>query len=403
MMYNKGMKIGIYGGTFDPIHNGHIGIAKAVMAELELDSLFFVVAADPPHKDITGRTPAEIRLKMVELALENEVGLTASDIEIKRGGVSYTVDTLEYFSERFPGAELFFVLGADMLSSFSKWYRPDRILSLARLAAVQRSGQAADLEAIAASLMRDLGGTVIVTGICGEEISSTEIREKVRDALPVDSLVPFEVELFIDKNLLYMPEELKEVKSRLEQRIDDARLEHSLLTAREAVMLAHKHGLDTVKARLCGLIHDCAKLRGSALESYMKRLGFKPSLEERRNPYMIHARLGAFAAEREYGIADPQILNAIRLHTLGSADMTPFDEVIFLADKLEPTRAYRRIAHIRELAYEDLDAAVAAVIRNNIAYNRSRKMPMHPSTFETLEAIEMRNANGGSQQHRTNY
>ena len=390
MMYNMGMKIGVYGGTFDPIHNGHIAIAKAVKTELGLDSLIFVVAADPPHKDVSGRTPAPIRLKMVELALENEEGLCASDIEIKRGGVSYTVETLEYFKGQYQGAELYFILGADMLSSFSSWYQPERILEFAKLAAVQRRGQMADIDSLASSIMSTLGGTVIATGVCGENVSSTEVRESVRDALPISGLVPYQVELFIYKNLLYAPEELKTVKTLLEERLDESRLEHSLLTAREAITLAHKHGLNTQKARLCGLVHDCAKLRGPALESYMKKLAFKPTKDERHNPYMIHARLGALAAEREYGITDPEILNAIKLHTLGSPDMTPFDEVIFLADKLEPSRDYRRIAHIRELAYEDLDAAVAAVIRNNIAYNRSRKMPVHPSTFETLNAIEQR-------------
>lgn len=396
MLYNTNMKIGIYGGTFDPIHNGHIEIAKAVKRELGLDSLVFVVAADPPHKDITGRTPAELRLKMVELALENEDGIEVSDIEIKRGGVSYTVETLEYFKSLHPDSELFFILGADMLSSFSNWYKPVEILGLASLAAVQRSGQTEDIMAIAASLMEQLGGNIIATGVCGDNISSTEIRTKMFEALPISELVPYEEELFIYKNLLYMPDEIREIKYRLEQRLDESRLEHSLLTAREAVLLAHKHGLDTKKARLCGLVHDCAKLRGPALDSYMKSLGFRPTKDEKQNPYLIHARLGALAAEKEYGISDPQILNAIRLHTLGSAEMTAFDEVIFLADKLEPSRDYRRIAHIRELAYENLDAAVAAVIRNNIAYNRSRRMPVHPSTYETLEAVEMRAGRGGS-------
>ena len=388
------MKIGVYGGTFDPIHNGHIEIARAVKAELGLDSCVFVVAADPPHKDFSGRTPAELRLEMTRLALENEDGMRASDIEIKRGGVSYTVDTLERIKQLEPDAELYFILGADMLSSFKKWYMPEKILSLATLAAVQRSGQKADLHALADSIMNELGGTVVVTNVVGMELSSTTVRSRMNDALPITGLMPCETELFIHRNMLYMPNELVSLGKRLAERLDEARLEHSLLTAREAVMLAHRHGLDAEKARLCGLVHDCAKLRGAALESYMKELGFSPTADERKNPYMIHARLGALAARKEYGIDDPEILRAIRLHTLGSPDMTPFDEVIFLADKLEPTRDYRKIAKIRVLAYEDMDAAVAAVIRNNIAYNRSRNMPVHPSTFETLEAIEARGETG---------
>lgn len=386
------MKIGIYGGTFDPIHNGHISVARAVKAELGLDSLLFVVAADPPHKDITNRTPASIRFEMTELALMGEDGMRASDIEIRRGGVSYTVETLEAIKAADPDSELYFILGADMLSSFSSWYKPKRILELAKLAAVQREGKAEDLHSLASSLKESLGGEIIVTGVCGRELSSTEIRERTRDALPITELVPYELELYIHKNLMYAPEELLNAYKKLCERLDEPRLEHSLLTAREAVLLADKHGLDTVKARLCGLIHDCAKLRGAELENYMKQLGFKPNADEKRNTYMIHSRLGALAAKLEYGISDPEILTAIRRHTLGSPDMSAFDEVIFLADKLEPTREYRRIASIRELAYKDLDAAVAAVIRNNIAYNRSRKMPVHRSTFATLEAIEERAA-----------
>lgn len=391
------MKIGIYGGTFDPIHFGHIEIAKAVKAELGLDSVLFVVAADPPHKDITGRTSALLRLEMTERALKNEDGLFASDMEIARGGVSYTVETLSELKRARPQDELFFIMGADMLASFSTWYRPKGILECAKLAAVQRSGQAEDLKAIADAIMRDIGGTVIVTNVCGRELSSTEVRQSVYDAVPIDDRVPYEAELFIYRNMLYMPQELLPIKAKLAERLDEARLEHSLLTVREAVRLAYKHGLDTKKARLCALVHDCAKLRGAALESYMKLLGFVPTAEERRYPFTIHARLGALAAKKEFGITDREILSAIRRHTLGSGDMTPFDEVIFLADKLEPTREYRKIAALRELAYTDPNAAVAAVIRNNIAYNKSRKMPIHPSTYETLEAIERRCGAGQEQ------
>lgn len=390
MMYNVSMKIGIYGGTFDPIHVGHISIARAVKEELELDCCLFVVAADPPHKDLTGRTPAELRYKMVELALENEDGLIASDIEIKRGGVSYTVETLEALKTQDPDAELFFIMGADMFENFHSWYMPERILSLASLAAVQREGHNADLAALADSISAQFGGRVIITEVCGKDISSTDIRERTLSAKPITDLVPYELELFIYRKLLYMPEQLHRMRARLEMMLDESRLEHSLLTAREAVLLAYRHGLDTEKARLCGLVHDCAKLRGPALEKYMRKLRFNPTKQERQCPYTIHARLGAVAAKKEYGINDPQILTAIERHTLGSADMTPFDEVIFLADKLEPTREYRKIAALRTLAYDDLDAAVAAVIRNNIAYNRSRGMPIHPSTYDTLGAIEHR-------------
>ena len=390
MLYNKAMKIGIYGGTFDPIHLGHIAIAKAVRKELGLDRVYFVVAADPPHKPDNSRTPAQLRLAMADATLVRERGLLASDLEIIRGGKSYTVETLAEFKRIFPRAKLYFIVGADMLANFPTWYKPDEILSYAVLTAVQREGQAEDLPALAAEIEARFGGKVVISNACGPEISSTEVRRRMAEAEPIDDIVPTETELFIYENLLYAPEELKAYYAKLSADLDPSRLRHSMLTVREAIRLAAHYGLDTKKARLCAMLHDCAKLKKELLQERMDKLGFVPTEEEKENPYLIHSRLGAVAARADYGIDDPEILRAIELHTLGSADMTPFDEVIFLADKLEPTRDYRKIASIRRLAYRDMNAAVAAVIRNNIAYNESRGKSVHKTTYETLAAIESR-------------
>ena len=392
------MKIGIYGGTFDPIHLGHIAIAKAVKKELGLDKLFFVVAADPPHKPDPNRTSAALRLEMAEKTLAKKEGLFASDIEIVRGGKSYTCDTLAEFSRIYPGAELFFIVGADMLANFPTWYHPERILELAALTAVQRTGQAEDLGALSGAIIDRFGGKVIVSSACGPEISSTEVRRRIRDAEPIGDLVPYDTEIFIYENLLYAPEELVSIRDKLAQSLEPGRVRHSLLTVREAIRLAEKHGVDTQKARLCALVHDCAKVRKDLLAEYFGKYGFVPTAEETENPYMIHARLGAVVAKAEYGIDDEEILRAIELHTLGSPDMTALDKIIFLADKLEPSRNYRKIASIRKLAFTDLDAAVAAVIRNNIAYTRSCGKPIHPSTITTLAALEGR---GGINENTT--
>lgn len=390
MLYNKCMKIGIYGGTFDPIHVGHITIAKQVRAELGLDVVYFIVASDPPHKQNADRTPAEIRLRMAETALSGCEGLVASDIEIRRGGKSYTVETLEEVRRQRPDDELYLIVGADMLADFPTWYLPKRILELAVLTAVQRTGQAEDLQALAARIEAELGGKVLLPSVCGPEISSTEVRERVLKAKPIGDLVNYKTELYIYENLLYAPETLKQLSKKLAAALEPQRLRHALLTAREAILLADRYGLDTEKARLCGIIHDCAKLRRDRLSDCMERLGFVPTKDETENPYLIHARLGAAVARHEYGIEDAEILTAIERHTLGSPDMTPFDEVIFLADKLEPTREYRKVASMRKLAYMNLDAAVAAVLRNNIAYTESQHKSVHPSTFSTLAAIEKR-------------
>ncbi|MBR0136696.1 MAG: nicotinate-nucleotide adenylyltransferase [Clostridia bacterium] len=393
MLYNKRMKIGIYGGTFDPIHLGHIEIAKAVRDELGLDRVLFVIAADPPHKHDPTRTPAAVRFDMAKNTLRRIKGLFASDIEIKRGGVSYTAETLADYKKRHPKDELFFIMGADMLASFHTWYHPELILKNAVVAAVQRTGQSADLEQLSEEIVEKFGGRIVVSNACGPEISSTEIRNRMLDAKPINDLINYETELFIYENRLYMPESLRAVSDKLACTLDPSRMRHSLLTVREAILLADHYGLDTEKARLCALVHDCGKLRGEALEAAMKAHDFVPTPEEEESPYLIHARLGAIIAETEYGVSDPEILTAIERHTLAGKEMTPFDEVIFLADKLEPTRDYRKINSIRKLAYRNMDAAVAAVIESNTAYNLSRGAGIHPSTYDTLEFFKTRSKN----------
>lgn len=149
------MKIGIYGGTFDPVHNGHIFVANMVKERLGLDRVIFVVSSDPPHKHINGLTPAPLRLNMLSEAIL-DYGFTASDIEIRRGGVSYTVDTLTELKNQFPDDDLFFIVGADMLADFHSWYHPKEILGLAALAAIGRDGHELnnryELEEIAQSI-----------------------------------------------------------------------------------------------------------------------------------------------------------------------------------------------------------------------------------------------------------
>ena len=122
MLYNMHMKIGIYGGTFDPVHMGHIFVARSVKQELGLDRVDFVVAADPPHKHSAERTPAALRFDMVCAALKRERGMRASDIEIRRGGVSYTVDTLREMKRINKKAGLYFIVGSDSCSRKSILY-----------------------------------------------------------------------------------------------------------------------------------------------------------------------------------------------------------------------------------------------------------------------------------------
>ncbi len=135
------MKIGILGGTFDPIHEGHLLLARAAIKQFKLDKVLFIPAFIPPHKSARrDMTPAPYRYRMTELALGQEAGFEISDIELNRPEVSYTVDTLRALAEKFKGAELFLILGADAAAQFESWQEPDEIRRLAVLAAAPRPG-----------------------------------------------------------------------------------------------------------------------------------------------------------------------------------------------------------------------------------------------------------------------
>lgn len=388
MLYNNAMKIGIYGGTFDPIHNGHVSIARSIKRELGLNIVYFTVAADAPHKSNAERTPGNIRLAMVRAALEGEEGLATSDIELRRGGKSYTVETLRAFKKQHENAELYFIVGGDMLENFPTWYRPEEILSLATLTAAHRPHASDKMNSIAERIEAEFGGRVLITDVFGPDISSTEIRERVFNAQPIYGMVPYAAEKIIFERLLYAPEEIINIGSAIAEVLDEYRLEHTMLVVREAELLARRYGLDVKKARLAALLHDCVKLNGQQMIEYAQAHGFELTDEERLYPFSIHARLGAEIARSEYGVEDAEILNAIRRHTLGSEDMTDFDKIIYLADKIEPSRHYRKLGSLRELAYRDMDAAVIAVMRHAINYTKSCGKRVHPLTVHAIEALE---------------
>lgn len=174
----KSMRTGIYGGSFNPIHNGHIRNAESAAKELGLDRVFFVPSRISPHRSSEDYVSGEDRLEMVRLACEDRDDFIPCDFELRQDGVSYSIYTVEYFRRRFPDDELFLIVGSDMLMSFDKWYRFEDILGEVTLCASTRSGD--DLGELRRKA-HDLGryGRVIVTGSCPIVVSSTEIRKKI--------------------------------------------------------------------------------------------------------------------------------------------------------------------------------------------------------------------------------
>lgn len=189
------MRLGIFGGTFDPPHLGHLIVAQDACSALTLDGVLFVLAASPPHKQGRAHTPADIRLEMVQAATAGDPRLRPCDIELCRDGPSYTVDTLRQLAAENPAAELFLLIGADQAREFGTWRAPDEIAALATVVALSREGEAAPPEP-ALPWMRWLPVTRI-------DVSATDIRRRVAAGEPIRYLVPTAVEAIIRREGLY--------------------------------------------------------------------------------------------------------------------------------------------------------------------------------------------------------
>jgi len=195
------VRLGIFGGSFDPPHVGHLLAAVDAYEALALDKLFFVPAAVQPLKAGMSSAPAHQRLAMVTLLVGADARFAVDAVEIDRAGLSYTVDTLETFVQRFPDAERFFLIGEDALAAFGAWRNPEQILKLARLAILRRQGGADSVSTVDSDPSVPSGTIALATRLV--DVSSTEIRDRVRNGKSIRGFVPESVAAFIETEQLY--------------------------------------------------------------------------------------------------------------------------------------------------------------------------------------------------------
>jgi nicotinate-nucleotide adenylyltransferase len=176
------MKLGIFGGSFDPVHLGHLLVAQAAIEELGLDRLYFIPAAQSPFKADSQHAPATERLRWLRLALAGKTNCEVDDQEILRGGVSYSVETLRDYARRFPGAELFYLIGADNVATLPHWRDPQELAQMAEFVVVPRPGQPE------VSFPAPFRGRMLKGYPLG--VSSSQIRSRVKAGLPIEQLVP---------------------------------------------------------------------------------------------------------------------------------------------------------------------------------------------------------------------
>lgn len=384
-------KILIYGGTFNPVHKGHIHILKSFIEFLKPDKTLVIPTGDPPHKDSPELLSAFHRCNMLQLALNEEnVNAEISDIEIKAEGKSYTALTLKKLREIYPEAVFYFSMGEDMFLTLHKWYKPEEIFKEAFICAAQRSADALErlnsqYEYLKKNFENFKGEIVNVPYL---EASSTEIREGTPDKKR--ELLNESVFRYIFENSLYtktfennLPDS-SEAENLIKPLLKEKRFRHSLCVAKKAEELAAKFGSNREKAVIAALLHDIMK--DTSIETQLKIIeysGIILSASFLRSPQVIHEVSGAAFLKNYLKINDPDVINAIYNHTTGRADMSLLEKIIFIADAISEDRNYPSLKSIKEAAEISLDKAILVNTRSIIKDFAEKNLPIVENTVST--------------------
>ena len=395
------MKIGVYGGTFNPPHLGHLTAARAVFELLGLDLLLLIPAGLPPHKELPAGSPTpEQRLEMTRLAGE-QLGLgdkvRTLDIELERGGRSFTSDTLAQLKAQYPDSELWLLMGTDMFLTLQAWHEPEKILSLAGIAAFGRTEE--DTEELFSAQRNYLYQTypqariftLTIPGVI--DVSSTELREKLAKGQGGNLLAPAVYGYILREGLYNTDADLKRLPiSRLRpvalSYLKHRRIPHVLGTEQEAIRLAERYGADVEKARVAALLHDCTKkLDMPAQLALCGQYGIALDELEQKALKLLHSKTGAAIARDVFGV-DDEIYSAIWYHTTGHANMTKLEKIIYLADYIEPSRDFPGVDTLRKVCYEDLDKGLLLGLEMTIEEMTAMGNPVHRATVEARDWLK---------------
>lgn len=373
------MKIGVFGGTFNPPHNGHIRLAKAAADELKLDKLLVIPSCIPPHKIAAKLADGQERLEMCRLAFGCDPRFEVSPMELERGSMSYTVETLRELKALYPDSELYFIVGSDMLESFDKWYLWQEILSLSVLCAASREeGYNPDLRRFG-----KLAERIKIITLDPLEVSSTQIRNSTGEISP--ELLDPKVAAYIREHGLY-DDGLNRYRELLRGKLNPRRLFHSECVSECAGVLAERYGASVEKARLAGLLHDVMK-NAPANE----QLALMPDITplELLNTKVWHQISGEAFLRQNGIVTDEEILGAVRWHTTGKAGMTLLEKIIYVADFISSDRDYKDVEVVRRLAYISLEHAILYTSRYTVNKMVSQDLLLHPATVECYNDMLM--------------
>jgi nicotinate-nucleotide adenylyltransferase len=382
------VKVAILGGSFNPLHLGHLYLADAVLSNFGYDRVVLIPAYKSPFK-LGARAPSpQDRLDMLAASIPNDPRLVIDDCEIRREGVSYTVDTLADIIRRYrPEGKPGLILGDDLAGDFPKWKDSAKIFAQADIIIARRIlSKAGDYPYPCQQMRNEV-----------MEISSAQVRELIAQGRHWRYLVPAGARAIIEERRLYglpgagfdgiaSPSFIVRMEAEARRTLSQPRFLHSRQVAVMASDLCWIFGLDAHAGYLAGIVHDIAKHLGEEELIRLAQADGQPlSSLERQKPSLLHGRAGASLLREQYGIRDQEILDAVRYHVTGDSRMGKLAKVLYIADKIEVSRqgVEPGLRDFREYAgtgEQGLDRLFGKILGETVAWLRSKEIEIFEGT-----------------------
>ena len=389
-------RIGIYGGSFNPPHIGHVQAARQAYQALGLEKILLVPDSIAPHKTFPEGTPTpEQRYEMIRLAAEDCPELEISDLELTRPGISYTCETVASLRQEYPEDQLYLIMGSDMFLSFETWKEFKDLLQIVTLAVLYR-GDRGEKEKIQVQKQKleAMGGRICLVENDITDISSTQLRRLLAFGSTEAFLPPKVVAYIKEKGLYYTNADWKNLSmDQLEQVMGlvmkQKRFIHAKGVRDTAIALAKRWGEDEVDAGRAGMLHDVTKALDGPLQlTLCSAYGKMLDDFSRKYPKTLHACTGALVAKHIFGEND-RVVAAIRSHTTGKPNMNLLETIVYVADYMEPGRDFPGVERLRELAFSDIYGALKLGMEMTLDHLKHQGSDVSPETREALNWLKI--------------
>jgi len=357
------MRIGIFGGSFNPPHIGHVQAAKNAAVQHKLDLLIVIPTGTPPHKMQPPNTPEPVkRLQMTKNAFNDSCNTIVSDIEVHSLVSNYTIDSVEDLLCKYPGAELFLLVGNDMYDTLDSWKDNETLLKVVTPVLLSRN----DIP-----------------------ISSSEIRTILPERKGKNFLADINYAFIIKHRLYGAKPDWDWLRERAHEMLSPLRIPHVDACEIEALTLARRWGVDLDDAREAAILHDITKkLDFSENMCIIAEHGVVLEKLANHEEKLLHSITGSLLAQSVFGVSN-DVADAIKWHTTGKAGMSMLEKVIYIADYIESTRDFQGVSNLRSIAYENINDAMIIGLKMTIDDLISRDITPNVITYQALNNLEM--------------